>query len=188
MAERIPTFDELRAQAGLPPETAEEREARKARAIESNRVATERLAEEARRREAAQAVERDRVAAIRAETDRVFVTLLRAESMPDFLRAVVAIVPHTQRLSDTQRVELASKFDAMVSNSAFGTPEELTAMNRLAETIRGWRMGNDKRKAYPIVRKPASVDAPPVPEPTPVRPPKTVWENVLDLFGWGKKH
>lgn len=180
---RFFSVDEVREAQGLPPETTEEREARRVRSAAS--------AEKLRLREVAEAEARAlRVEELRraAEAARTETTLavdaaLQAEHVGDFQRAAVHLVPRLRQLSEGQRKALGAKFDTMMMRTGVGgTTAEITAMNVIGEQVRRWRQPAEERQMFRISKKAEE------PAEEPKKPVPTPWENVLALLpSWMRK-
>lgn len=65
--------------------------------------------------------------------------VIMAKDMAEYRAAAVALQPHLDALTKPERAALRAKSDAMSMGPAvMGSVEELTAVNVIAERVRGW--------------------------------------------------
>lgn len=182
----------MRAEMGLPPETPEEKAARRAKQEQSREH--ERVEAEAAR----QRVEAERAARGREqqEIDTALQAALSAADPMEFQRQAARLSDGFDRLTESQRLALDAKLQGMAERSVIGTPAEITAMNALAEKMGRWKRNERERekgraKVFRVVdgrlvesglaADPASSDAKPAPKPKPAEPPSVV-DQFLKLF------
>lgn len=185
------TVDEMRAKEGLPPETPEERAARKQREAERKAAQVQREAEAAARaRQAAEAKE-----AARLPIKQVFDAAIQSKDVNEFLKVVVSVRDQLCRNAFTpqEMTALSAKAQAMMEQRMVTRDAEQLAaigevMTRLSEYRQSIAVERPDRAG--IIRSPKAETPPPAPPPeppAPPRPPKTFWENLGDLFKLGKQ-